>query len=120
LEHARIVSQLHDILEISTKVENTPQIDLAIRNNTGRVTHVFEVKTSCDTQSVYSAIGQLFFHALSFSTEPQKIFVAPENISIKLRNALNKLKISIVTYTLNKGSYCFKGLEEIGLGCNKI
>lgn len=115
-EHSRIISQLKDILATSVHVENNQKIDLLTRDSAGRATHIFEAKTSSDTQSVYTAIGQLYFHALSFPVEPQKIFVAPDSISNKLRGVLGKLDISIVTYFLNEDSYSFQGLKEIGLG----
>lgn len=55
-------------------VFNTKLIDLYVRHR-GAITEVFEVKSQCDRQTVYTAIGQLLTHAPAPGTE--RVIVLP-------------------------------------------
>lgn len=113
LEHGRIVNQLRETLSEFAQVENNKNIDLLIRNSGGVVTHVFEVKTSISTQSVYTAIGQLYFNSLSFSSSPVKVFVCPDILKKQLRNILRKLFIRIATFSVDGDKYIFYGIDQL-------
>jgi hypothetical protein len=59
--HGLVVDALKIFVEDSfefTTVFNTQKVDLAIELE-GKVTTLFEVKTNTDTQSIYTAVGQL-------------------------------------------------------------
>jgi len=109
--HGRVVNRLFEKLQTMGKmVTKTPSIDLMLVDSKGRMTHIFEVKSGSDSQSVYTAIGQLMYHA-----EPtvKQIAVLPSDISGARLEKLNELGIHVVTFEGDGVEICFRGLEGI-------
>jgi hypothetical protein len=116
--HGRIVNALQDQLRGLGGFHTTVGIDLAVTIDTPkRVHHVFEVKTSSDTQSIYTAIGQLVFNGavLRKSEKRSKIIrylVLPGDHKASLRQQLCRdLGFQVITYKLGVG----KNVEFSGL-----
>jgi hypothetical protein len=66
----------------------------------GVPTVLFEVKTSLDTQSVYTAVGQLYWNS---EAATRKIAVLPRPVSSAAREQLRRLMIECVEYDWNEG-----------------
>lgn len=76
--HGAIVNALAEMVESQTSlgsVFNNKQIDLGVEIS-GRLAEIYEVKSSADLQSVYTALGQLIFHSRGDSIT-KKILVLP-------------------------------------------
>ena len=78
------------------------------------MTTLFEVKASSDTQSWFTAIGQLVVYSGSGDPLPRRIFVCPaDRKHPAFRKALEHLQIRLVTFEVNaRGEICFCGLER--------
>lgn len=109
--HGFVVDSLKDFVELSEKnatVYNTQKIDLAVEEN-GYLKKVFEVKTKSDSQSIYTAVGQLFMHSVLTSAE--KIIVLPDDVNNKsLFDCLTELKITILVYSIQNDKCVFEKL----------
>ena len=88
-------------------VFNTQKIDLA-RDSGGPLDAIYEVKTSADTQSVYTAVGQLFMHSAGISGV-EKIIVLPDTSeNDDLVECLGILGIAILWYAVTEEICLFK------------
>ena len=107
--HGLIVDHLKVYVEKNNPSEtvfNNKKIDLACEEN-GNLKKVFEVKTSSDSQSIYTAVGQLFMH--SAGSTASKYIVLPMNVdNSDLVGCLDSLEIKILWFTLIDGVYEFK------------
>lgn len=105
--HGYVVDQLKTYVEQTyeyTAVFNTQKIDLAIELN-DEITTVFEVKTSVDTQSIYTAVGQLFMHTVG-AQNVSRIIVLPEFFVNQVTiNCLQELKVQIIWFSI-KNNQC--------------
>jgi len=115
--HGKVVRALRDALNGSPKPMKSREIDLiAFR---ARKTFVFEVKTGADTQSVYTAVGQLAIHAQAvaqqFDTPLVKVVVLPEHPVRRLYDIVTrKLKIRVLTFTRSAGGHVtIDGLKQL-------
>jgi len=84
-------------------VFNTPMIDLAVKLG-GRTIEIYEVKTSADRQSMYSAVGQLIVH--SDGAEPaRRILVLPvgHEVPSDIEDAFSRLQIELRRFALGRG-----------------
>ena len=80
-------------------IYNTQKIDLA-REENGELKEIFEVKTSSDTQSVYTAVGQLSMHSAGLSAISKCIVLPESSQNTELVNCLNALGIIILWFTI--------------------
>ena len=115
--HGRIVNDLYnDLKNRGLLINNDRQRDLYIYDNKG-MTVLFEAKTDLSTSSIYSAIGQLMYHAVSQDTSPVRVLVLPGEPKSETFKILNCLDIKVLTYKLLKDKVDFSGfdtfLEEI-------
>ncbi|MBE9569997.1 MAG: hypothetical protein IMF11_05195 [Proteobacteria bacterium] len=115
--HGRIVNDLHNNLKNrGLLINNDRQKDLYIYDSKG-MTVLFEAKTDLSTSSIYSAIGQLMYHAASQDTSPIRVLVLPGEPKPETFKILNRLDIKVLTYKLLKDKVDFSGfdtfLEEI-------
>ena len=79
---------------------NTQLIDLGIQVNDD-ISEIYEVKTTFDRQSIYTGIGQLFFHSAEYP-ETIKNLVLPHIDSNKIfRKVFNHLNLNIIWYELD-------------------
>ncbi|MFQ3251645.1 MAG: hypothetical protein ACI9O6_003495 [Glaciecola sp.] len=108
--HGYVVDELKKFVQQTfenTIVFNTQKIDLAIQLEK-RITTIFEVKTSIDTQSVYTAVGQLFMHGAGIPGVT-RIVVLPDLIENELTfNCLNDLGLGIILYSIDNEKCNFK------------
>lgn len=86
---------------------NTQKVDLALEVG-GNLTRIYEVKTATDTQSIYTAVGQLYMHSAG-SENIQKWMVLPGPVDNEdLLGCLGTLGISILWYDINDESCEFE------------
>lgn len=108
--HGFIVDSLRDFAEKNfnnTSIFNTQKVDLAIEIS-GTITTLFEVKTSFDTQAIYTAVGQLFMHSADLN-DVKKIVVLPDGFqNQETINCLTTLKIEIIWYSIDNGLCSFR------------
>lgn len=108
--HGYVVDQLKLFVEQNFKntvVFNTQKIDLAIELD-GEITTIFEVKTSIDTQSIYTAVGQLFMHGNGIPNV-SRIIVLPESLENRVTiDCLCELGIHIILFSVNNQLCEFK------------
>ncbi len=89
-------------------VFNTQKIDLALEKN-GILTDVYEVKTQADTQSVYTAVGQLFMHtAGQINVQKYLVLPAQKEDRRELLSCLSELKIQVIWYKNNNKNITFE------------
>jgi hypothetical protein len=114
--HGKIVDALKNALKFTVPF-NSKAIDLAVFTKTR--SFLFEIKTSANTQSVYTAMGQLLVHEPTITNiyrglQFQKVIVLPEIPHEYLMTALKRCQMSLVTYTSNgKLNYEFGGIEHL-------
>lgn len=112
--HGRVVNALQKLVPGATNESwNDMRPDLYIAR-AGTMTTLFEVKASSDTQSWFTAIGQLVVYSGSRDPLPQRIFVCPaDRKHPAFRKALEHLEIRLVTFEVSDGgSVRFSGLEQ--------
>ena len=102
VSHGIVVDELKKFIESKSKegtIYNTQKIDLAVDDNNS-LKEIYEVKTSNDTQSIYTAVGQLFMHSAgSISTKKWIVLPSPVD-NIKLLYCLSELGINLLCYDL--------------------
>jgi len=107
VKHGLIVDELKEYIEKKDSdifVYNTQKIDLISELNNSPLA-IYEVKTSADTQSVYTAVGQLFMHSVGLKTI-KKYIVLPEIEEYnELVECLKELNIEVLWFTLD-GTKC--------------
>lgn len=115
--HGAIVRALRDAF-VDGETFKSREIDLIVLRKKGAL--MFEVKTSSDTQSVYTAIGQLIIHtpvvASHFGNASlRRIIVLPQKPVDRLHRALqNQLGIDVLAYSRSKdGNVSFDDLTRL-------
>jgi hypothetical protein len=112
--HGRVVNALAKVVpEATNNSWNAMRPDLYIVRG-GEMRTLFEVKASSDTQSWFTAIGQLIVYSGSGNPLPQRIFVCPaDRKHPAFRKALEHLDIRLVTFEVSsRGKIRFIGLER--------
>jgi len=111
--HGLVVNNLKKLIEDkSVLVANDQQRDLYIYNKKAKIETVFEVKTSLKSQSIFTAVGQLFVNNARLKPIPRLIYVIPEKPNNNLTKTLQKLNIETLVYTLAEGKTNFNNLEK--------
>lgn len=72
----------------------------------------FEIKTSADPQSIYTALGQLLLHS-AMKPVKRKVMVLPAEVEKKWANAIGSVGIELVTYRWTDTRIRFIGLNRI-------
>lgn len=84
-----------------SEINNTPLIDLYVSKQ-GKTFEVFEVKTTTDRQSLYTAIGQIITHSLKGNGVRKHIVLPSEGkIPKDIAVALKHYNINVMTYRLD-------------------
>jgi hypothetical protein len=114
--HGRVVNALQEKLgrRAINSTYNDMRPDLYIKNASGEMEVLFEVKASSDTQSWFTALGQLLVYGASQSKTPQRILVCPAVRSDpNFRRALQDQKISVMTFQESREGIVFNGIEDL-------
>jgi hypothetical protein len=109
--HGRVVDALADRLSCeysSDKIFNTRAIDLGV-HGPHEPEAVYEIKTSCSSQSVYTGIGQLFFHTAGLKT-PRKILVLPrKELSPQVVKIIESTGVEVLGFSFSGNKVRFSG-----------
>ena len=112
-DHGIIVKALAEFLAgRQTSFGNNQQCDLLIMSNSRRVTHLIEVKTDRSSTNLYTGIGQLMLNGISFLQPPHLILVVPGELDPKLKMAVNRLNVRVVSFDWYERRPVFRGLDE--------
>ena len=112
-DHGIVVKALAEILAAGqTSFGNNQQCDLLIISSSKRVTHLLEVKTYRNSTNLYTGIGQLMLNGMSFLQPPHLILVVPGELNPKLKTALNRLSVRLVSFEWYEGRPVFRGLDK--------
>lgn len=99
-EHAYVVNALAEFIEKEGKIPfNSKQVDLYTLDDNGNYETIYEVKSKIDTQSVYTAIGQVCYHSV-LSDDVEKVIVLPKEIPRKIVHIINRLQIRVKKYKI--------------------
>ena len=115
--HGDVVGALREALDTQPEPLKSREIDLV--GYKGRNAFLFEVKTTADTQSVYTAVGQLAVHSKTVVKNlgklPEQTIVLPEKPIPRLYDILtSELGIRLLTFTRSpKGHVAICGLEKL-------
>jgi len=117
--HGKVLNALASTLKnlghvvSNTRSDDDARPDLYIEEN-GRMTTLFEVKAFSDSQSLFTALGQLVVYGAGQQPGPRRVLVCPERPEgERFRNALKELKVAVATHQIGPDGYVeFKGLEE--------
>jgi len=112
-DHGIIVNTLADLLsKKGLSHGNDRNRDLYVLDSSGYIQSLFEVKTHISTQSIYSAIGQLYFHSINLRKKPKLNLVIPEKPNPKIVKRLNSLEINILIYKLSEDNIKIPSIEK--------
>jgi len=115
--HGFVVDFLKEYIEqkkLGSLTYNTQKIDLAVETG-GVLTDIFEVKTSNDTQSIYTAVGQLFMHSVGLHNVTKYIVLPDSSDNIELIECLSLLNIEIIWFVIDNETCKFKLNKKIKL-----
>lgn len=111
-DHARITNELmRSLTALGYNVRRNRFMDAFIVDKHDKLSHLFEVKHMLDTQSLYTAIGQLMMYGLNHQT---KLFlVIDENTRPNLLKDLKELGIHCLTFAWVKNQPIFKNIKNV-------
>jgi hypothetical protein len=103
--HGEVVQALHDWrqaagLRVGQHLFNDVLIDLGVVTSGDTPIEVYEVKTSADRQSVYTAIGQLFVHGNAPRCKRVMVLPSKDKLAPDLAEALQCNNIDLMLYDL--------------------
>lgn len=112
--HGLVVKELMEELEMkvtgSHEVCRTQKIDVLIKEGKQYVS-VYEVKTSSDTQSVYTAIGQLMLHSEAKDSVGRFLVLPLKEVKDEhFLKVLSRMNIKLVEYTISENECQFTEL----------
>lgn len=94
-------------------VANDQQRDLYFYNLQSQIETVFEVKTSLKSQSIFTAVGQLYVNNIKLSPLPKMFYVIPEKPNTNLLETLKKLNIAVLVYHWENKVPIFENLDKL-------
>lgn len=112
--HGKVVKALHAAVKSTGNVQKSQAADLIVCKKSS--VHLYEVKPSSSSQSIYTAIGQLVFNAATLETQysgqpVRKFLVLPASKGQKERHErCRELGFELVTFRAEGGGYSFDGL----------
>jgi hypothetical protein len=108
--HGAVVRALHtELLNRGITSHNDGARDLYVPGRGRAVRMLFEVKTDVEPGSIYSAIGQLFFHGVNGT---RRIAVVPSRVRSPAAARLGALGIRTVTFDWRGNVPHFTGLDR--------
>lgn len=108
--HGRVVDVLNAKLADFNPV-NDQKRDLYIKSAQGKIDSLFEIKTDCLWQSIYTGIGQLFINSDSSTRNRFLVIYAPE--TNELANKLEQIGITIVPYVWDDEQVVFTAFDDL-------
>jgi hypothetical protein len=110
--HGGVVRALRARLRsLGLQAWNTKSMDLYVARRGGKIAALFEVKSTCDTTSIYTAVGQLIFNGAGVARK--LVAVLPAEARPKVLSRLHAVGISTVTFRrVGSMDWVFSGLEE--------
>jgi hypothetical protein len=117
--HHLIVKSLHDELNhgglktFSSKHQDMMP-DLYSLSDDKKLHHLFEIKTSQETSSLYTAIGQLIVYGADQATTPKRVLVVENPIDDQnFKRALAKQRILVLNFErVGKSAFKFPNLKR--------
>jgi hypothetical protein len=109
--HGLVVNKLAEKVRLAqgtdkANIFNTRAIDLGVE--IGRqLRQLYEVKSSADLQSLYSAIGQLTVHSCGEPQVTKTIVIPVRKLHPYLRQTISTLGFDILEYRINGGTVAF-------------
>ncbi|WP_166302391.1 hypothetical protein [Bradyrhizobium sp. 2S1] len=90
-------------LKSGKKIFKDAYVDLGVQAR-GVVREIYEVKTSCERQALYTAIGQVVVHDASPDGDCKRFLVLPDGEAIPedVTRALTRADISLIRFTLQE------------------
>ncbi|MES0020222.1 hypothetical protein [Mesorhizobium sp. M0036] len=106
--HGDVVDLLRNECELRKTaqqlVSNSPLIDLFVKTR-GAITEIYEVKTSLNRQTLYTALGQLMTHTVGAAAGVKRFLVVPKGVIPKdLVRCIETLQIELRRFKLVGGS----------------
>ncbi len=101
--HGDIVHALLDWVPsqgIVGEIQKSVLVDLAVRHH-GELVTVFEVKSSADRQSLYTAIGQLMVHSANAEGVQRYLVIPAGRVPDDIHGCLAALSIRVIRYEIN-------------------
>lgn len=115
--HGKVVHALYESMSKRGNALKSRAVDLVVDLDQDAI--LFEVKTKADSQSIYTAVGQLAVHAptvkSALAKTVKKVLVIPERPMSTLEDIFkNDLDIQIVTYKMStNGRVVLNGLNDL-------
>lgn len=115
-KHGRVVKALHKAVGGGDGVLQSQAADLVVRKS--KSLHLYEVKPSSGSQSIYTAIGQLVFNGASLERQftghkVRKFLVLPASRNQKERqDRCKELGFELVTFKKKGEEFVFEGLPQ--------
>jgi len=112
--HGRVVNALAGRLRVGANNKDPygTKPDLFLRNKQGHMRLLFEVKISSDSQSMFTAIGQLLVYGANQPKPPKRVLVCPVRPDHpQICKILDEQNIHVVTYDFLKQGVTFKDLD---------
>jgi hypothetical protein len=111
--HGIVVNELAtQLLNRNYKIGNDRNRDLFIHNQ-NRINALFEIKTSCSTQNLYSAVGQLIIYSMAITNEVALIIVLPEKLDKQVEKRLLEHNIKPLYYEWQEDLPTFIELDKL-------
>lgn len=109
--HGLVVNKLEERVRIAlgdtdANIFNTRAIDLAVEVG-NELTQLYEVKSSADQQSIYTAIGQLMFHSVGEPKAAKTIVIPEGELDSHIGKTLSLLSVAILEYRIRAGNVQF-------------
>ncbi len=83
------------------QILNSPLIDLFVRSHS-TMKEIYEVKTSLERQSLYTAVGQLITHSVSVADDVKRNLVVPVgDMPDDLERCIKSLDIKVRRFRIN-------------------
>ena len=111
-DHGIIRNRLADLIAATGRTVDRDQPRDLLVGKSDPLDVEFEIKTSADSQSIFTAVGQLLLHNYERPAN-RLVAVLPDPIAQKKRKAIESLDIDVVTYRWTTTQIQFNGLDKI-------
>lgn len=110
--HGIIVNALAEELKcLGFSVANDRNRDLFTYEK-NKIKNLFEIKTNCSTQSLYSALGQLLIYSIPIPNKVNLYMVLPNKLKKQVLKKLTELGIEVIYFEWNNDKLRFNELNK--------